>query len=203
MRDNNIESKHEESKKQFPQINLSDNEYIIFSVEKSLIGLVPRFIAGGMIILLLLVFLFNYGSIVKIFHFTGPLADTSSMVLPVLLFVSLTFIGLYISYYVYSSNQLFLTNESVIQEIQTGLFSHFEQIISLEGVEDVSYHQDNFMQYIFNYGAVRLSTIGDETTYRMECVSNPKKYADLLNDAVEAFKNKREVDTEVENSNIA
>lgn len=44
------------------------------------------------------------------------------------------------------------------------------------------------------YGSLRLSTEGDETTYRFSFVENPSKQVALLNNAVEAFKNGRPVD---------
>jgi hypothetical protein len=52
------------------------------------------------------------------------------------------------------------------------------------------------LQSILDYGSIRLSTEGDETTYRFNYVSNPKKQIALLNNAVEAFKLGRPVDTD-------
>jgi hypothetical protein len=91
------------------------------------------------------------------------------------------------------NNKFFLTNESVIQEIQTSLFSHHEQTVSLANIEDASYLQQGIIQTMFNYGSIRLSTEGDETTYRFNYVTNPKQQIATLNNAVEAFKNGRPV----------
>ncbi|MNG38312.1 hypothetical protein D3C84_1259690 [compost metagenome] len=52
------------------------------------------------------------------------------------------------------------------------------------------------LQSILNYGSIRLSTEGDETTYRFKYVANPKEQIALLNNAVEAFKNGRPVGTD-------
>ena len=38
-------------------------------------------------------------------------------------------------------------------------------MIDLKAVEDVSFHQKNIFQKMFHYGTLRLSTVGDETTY--------------------------------------
>jgi len=99
----------------------------------------------------------------------------------------------YIAYYVYVSNKLFLTNESVIQEIQLSLFSHREQTVSLANIEDASYEQHGIIQQLFNYGSIRLSTEGDETTYHFSYVANAEQHIATLNNAVEAFKNGRPV----------
>jgi hypothetical protein len=60
-------------------------------------------------------------------------------------------------------------------------------------IEDASYVQQGVIQAMFNYGAIRLSTEGDETTYRFSYVTNPKQQIATLNNAVEAFKNGRPV----------
>jgi len=99
-----------------------------------------------------------------------------------------------VAYYVYVNNKFFLTNESVIQEIQVSLFARKEQTVSLANIEDASYTQHGIIQTIFNYGSVRLSTQGDETTYRFTYVARPKEHIETLNNAVEAFKNGRPVD---------
>jgi hypothetical protein len=103
-------------------------------------------------------------------------------------------IGGYISVWVYMNNRFFLTNESVIQELQQSLFIRKEQTVSLVNIEDASFDQRSILQTLLNYGSIRLSTEGDETTYRFTYVSNPKKQIEVLNNAVEAFKNGRPID---------
>ena len=65
--------------------------------------------------------------------------------------------------------------------------------MSLGSVEDVSFRQTGVLQTMFNYGTIRLSTEGEETTYRFHYVSNPKHQVAILNNAVESFKNGRPV----------
>ena len=67
-------------------------------------------------------------------------------------------------------------------------------MVSLGSIEDASYKQHGILQTILNYGTIRLSTEGDETTYRFAYVSNPNKQVAILNDAIEAFKNGRPYD---------
>ena len=95
---------------------------------------------------------------------------------------------------IYRGNKFFLTNESVIQHLQHGIFSRKEQTISLTNIEDASFTQHGILQHMFNYGLLRLSTEGDETTYRFPYAGSPSKLISVLNNAVEAFKNGRPVD---------
>ena len=113
------------------------------------------------------------------------------LMLVLLIFASLLLGGA--SIWIYHKNQFFMTNESVVQEIQHGLFSHHEQTVSLGSIEDASYRRQGILQHILNYGTMRLSTEGEETTYRFAFVENPKEQIAIVSNAVEAFKNGRPV----------
>jgi hypothetical protein len=186
------QAKHAESVKQYPNLNLSEGEYIISSVRRHPIGLVS--IAGfvGLVLLFVLGSIPLYASYIHA-NANTSLPSLSIVVLAALLVSVLVLIGGYIATYVYMNNRFYLTNESVIQEIQISLFAKHEQTVSLGSIEDASYYQRGFLPYLFNYGLIRLSTMGDETTYRFNYVANPKKQIAILNDAVEAFKNGRPV----------
>jgi len=187
---------HESSKEAYPLLNLSAGEYVISAVRRHPIGLILPLAAGTLLIGLALAILFNYDVLVEALSITGILASISSVAIPILVFVVVIGLGMFVSYYVYVNNKFFLTNESVIQEIQTSLFSRQEQTVSLGNIEDASYTQQGILQQVFNYGDIRLSTEGDETTYRFSYVANPKNHIARLNDAVEAFKNGRPVEGE-------
>ncbi len=187
------QKRHEESVAHYPTLNLSEGEFIINAVRRHPIGLVIPLGLGTLLIGITLGVLLNYGAFAEGFGFTGRIAEASFVAVPLLSFCLLVALGMFISWYVYVSNKFFLTNESVIQEIQHSLFSRLEQTVSLSNIEDASYTQVGILQQILNYGDIRLSTEGDETTYRFSYVANPKQHVSVLNDAVEAFKNGRPV----------
>ncbi len=188
-----VKLKHDKSKQLYPTLNLSESEYIITAVQRHPIGLFIPLVIGVLLVSLALSLLFNYDIFVQMFQLTGAAANPLMATIPILLFVLLVSISVYIAYYVYVSNKLFLTNESVIQEIQLSLFSHREQTVSLANIEDASYEQHGIIQQLFNYGSIRLSTEGDETTYHFSYVANAEQHIATLNNAVEAFKNGRPV----------
>jgi len=185
--------RHEESKAQYPLLNLSDGEYVISAVRRHPIGLLIPLGTGTLIIGIALGLLLNYDIIAESAGLTGVLATASGVAVPILLLCVVVALGMFISWYVYVSNKFFLTNESVIQEIQHSLFSRLEQTVSLSNIEDASFTQVGILQQIIDYGDIRLSTEGDETTYRFSYVASPKTHVAELNDAVEAFKNGRPV----------
>jgi hypothetical protein len=188
------QARHERSKRLYPFLNLSDAEYVISAVRRHPIGLIIPIGLGTVVIALALSILANYEGFVDYFSITGAMANSDTVNLPIWLFSALIALGMFIIYYVYVNNKFFLTNESVIQEIQVTLFSRLEQTVSLSNIEDASYTQEGVLQTVFNYGSIRLSTEGDETTYRFTYVANPKMHIATLNNAVEAFKNGRPTD---------
>jgi len=186
--------KHDKSKQMYPDLNLSEGEYVISAVKRHAIGLVLPTIVGAILISLILILLINYDFIAQYFQINGQIISFSAVLPMGIAFIAFIAVATYITYFVYTSNRFFLTNESVIQEIQTGLFSKLEQTVSLSNIEDASFTQVGIAQQIFNYGSIRLSTEGDETTYRFSFVANPKEHIAILNNAVEAFQNGRPVD---------
>ena len=186
----NLNRLHDESKRRYPHLNLSEGEFVLLDIQRHPIGLFMPLAAGGFIMLVLVMVLILYPS------------DPSEMGLPsfslvaliIGLIMSLVGIGTGISVWVYLQNQFYMTNESVIQEIQHSLFSRHEQMVSLGSIEDASFKKNGILQTMLDYGTIRLSTEGEETTYRFHYVSNPRKQVAVLNNGIEAFKNGRPVE---------
>lgn len=194
-----LQRKSEESKRRYPFLNLSEGEYVILRIKRHPIGLLIPSVttAFAVIILTALAFLVPdfYRSIEQSATSGGFSPPGQGVVMGVLLLLALVsaLVG-GASIWVYQRNQFFLTNESVIQEMQYGLFSHREQTVSLGSIEDASYRRRGILQHLFNYGMIRLSTEGEETTYRFAFVENPKEQVAIVSNAVEAFKNGRPVE---------
>lgn len=191
-----VMQKHEASEKQYPELNLSDGEYVISAIRRHPIGILSIWSVVGLIIALILFGLpflvANRGLFEGVVG--GQALGLLSAVL--ILLCGLFVIGGLVATKVYRGNKFFLTNESVTQFLQTSLFSKKEQTISLANIEDASYTQHGILQHLLNYGSLRLSTEGDETTYRFNYVSRPKNQVTTLNNAVEAFKNGRPFSTD-------
>jgi uncharacterized membrane protein YdbT with pleckstrin-like domain len=186
--------KHADSKKKYPHLNLSEGEYVISAIRRHPIGLLSIWGVVGFFVLLVFVGLPLLATATGITATLGLSASAIAGLGMILLLLTVLFaLGGIIATIVYNGNRFYLTNESVTQHIQTGLFSRKEQTISLVNIEDASFRQHGIVQSMLNYGSLRLSTQGDETTYRFNYVSNPQQQVALLNNAVEAFKMGRPV----------
>lgn len=186
--------RHDESKKRFPHLNLSQGEFVISAIRRHPIGLLSIWGVVGFFVLLVFIGLPILTAATGMAATLGLSAGAVASLGMIFILVSVFFVlGGIIATIVYRGNRFYLTNESVTQHIQTGLFSRKEQTISLNNIEDASFRQHGILQTLLNYGSLRLSTQGDETTYRFNYVSNPQRQVTLLNNAVEAFKNGRPI----------
>lgn len=187
-----VKRRHEESTARYPWLNLSDHEYVVSAVLRHPIGMWGSVAVTTILVALVFIVMFEYPILAEALGLST--ASYGAVMLICVLFAAVTLIGGYLAIWVYNNNRFFLTNESVIQEIQNSIFSHNEQTVSLMNIEDASFSQRGPLQVLLDYGSIRLSTEGEETTYRFDYVKNPKKQIAILNNAVEAFKNGRPVD---------
>ena len=185
-----LSRRHDDAIHRYPHLNLSKGEVVLLDIKRHPIGLLIPLTAGGFIMLILVIML--------IFYPMNPtelgLPDFGLAAIILGLIMSLVGIGTGIAVWVYLQNQFYMTNESVIQEIQNSLFSRHEQTVSLGSIEDASFKKNGILQTMLDYGTIRLSTEGEETTYQFHYVANPRKQVAILNNGVESFKNGRPVD---------
>ena len=78
-----------------------------------------------------------------------------------------------ISMNVYGNNKLFVTNKRIIQQSQASLFASSTNVIDLVSIEDVSFKQAGIVEHLLKVGTLRMSTIGEETTYTFKYVDTP------------------------------
>lgn len=190
-----LKIKHERSVEAFPDLNLSHGEFVILCILKHKISLVAPLGVSVLALAIILTATLNMNitlGLIKNAGLKDPKLSDVYLILGWL--IILLIIIMYATYYVYLRNRFILTNESIIQETQRGLLSRNEQTVSLANIEDASYTQRGLIQQMFNYGSLRLSTEGDETTYRFNYVSDPREKIGILNNAVEDFKHGRPID---------
>lgn len=153
--------RHDRSKKDYPGLKLDDDEYVEVALKRAKICLsmiwIGLFVGLGVILLAFLLVLLGQSKI-----------DARGRdFLFILLFALLaaTLLIWILALKIYNGNRLFVTNKHVIQMIMISPVSTSVNIIDLFSIEDASFKQENLMQKMFNYGTLRLSTVGDETTY--------------------------------------
>lgn len=189
---NKLRERSRRSQEKYPHLNLSEGEYVILDIKRHPIGMVATVAIAFALIVAVFAFLALYPTLYD--SSMGSIMPSPSVVYVVCLLISIaSILGGSLALWVYLQNQFFLTNECVVQEIQEGPFSRHEQTVSLGSIEDASYRRSGVLQTALDYGTIRLSTEGEETTYIFHYVLHPRRQIAILNNAIEDFKNGRPV----------
>ena len=186
--------RHERSKKDFPGLRLEDDEYVEFAFKRAKICLFLIFggVGLGLAVVLLAFLLVLMGQ-----SMIDEMGRNFLFIILAALLAAAIIIGL-ISLTVHRGNKLFITNRRVIQMVMTSPVVNSVNIIDLSSVEDASFRQENLLQSLFHYGTLRLSTVGDETTYTFKYSDitgeQLKEVTDLISNAKKRGRKKKEIE---------
>ena len=158
--------RHERSKKDFPALKLEDGEYVEFAFSRAKICyLLIWGCVAGVAVLITALFMFLF--------MTQPEINTMGnnfLAFLVITIIAFAFIAGLIATKVFSCNKLFITNRRAIQFIMVSPVVTSKNVIDLSSIEDASFRQTSIVQKLFKIGTLRLSTVGDETTYTLQYV---------------------------------
>lgn len=185
-----LQQKHADSKRKYPQLSLSAGEYVIEEVKRHPIGIISIWVfvlfLAAVIVAALSLYGLAHDSIAHTLMIkTAVLPAAAILAVPGFLLIGLIILFGIVSTAVYQGNKFYVTSESVIQFVQTGLFNTKQQTVALINVEDCSSEQNGILEQMLNYGTLKLSTQGEETTYHFRLVANPKRIVNLVVDASE------------------
>ncbi len=170
-----VKIRHARSKKDFPFLKLENDEYVEFAFKRSKVWLFMVYL-GLSVCLMLMLFSFLF-VLMTPSVFSEIMKQLFSILFMIILIMAL-FAGYFIGA-IYRGNRLFITNKHAIQTVMLSPASKSMNIIDLPSIEDASYSQNGLAQSLLHYGTLRLSTIGDETTYTF-------KYSDISTEELKA-----------------
>ena len=173
--------RHARSKQEFPFLPLEEGEYVELSITRSKLGLVLIWAGAALAILGVLFFaVLIAGSFAS--NSLGKIPDSALpyfYLIIVCLILGIIIVGV-IGMKIYNGNSLFVTNKRIFQNTMTGLFTTSSNVIELYRIEDVSFKQNGFLDYVLKIGTIRMSTVGDETTYTFPFVDTPTDEVEMI-----------------------
>lgn len=146
--------RHERSKKDFPKLQLNDDEYVEFAYgrdRKSLLfawGIIAAGVAGVLLVLLLLL----VSEIVADDMSIGFLLTT------MLALAAFALVAGWCTSVVYRGNKIYFTNQRLIQTIVNIPLFEDTRSVNLEGIHKVEFEQNNLVEHILGYGSLKIST---------------------------------------------
>lgn len=189
MKSSLVRIRHARSKNDFPFLSLEEGEYVELAITRSKAGLIIIWaIVIIAIVLLGIAGATVIGSISRSNNLTQETMKYFWLLLG-MLFTFLMLLGLGLSK-VYVDNKLFVTNKRIFHYDVQSLFTKSLNIIELSRIEDVSFKQKNIIDHIFSFGTIRMSTVGDETTYTFPYVDTPTDEIELIAHLIQQVKKK-------------
>ena len=178
--------KHARSAKEFPEIDLEENEYVVLHIKRAYVGIVLIWSAVGALVIALSILLIIISSTPTFTSSAFQINEQSLgyLRLAVLAVYAIIIFGGFITHNIYDQNQLYITNYRAIQKTRTSLFANSTNVIKLSRIEDVSYRQKSLFDHIFKIGTLRMSTVGDETTYTFPWLDTPNDEVNTISHLV-------------------
>jgi hypothetical protein len=172
---------HARSVHDYPDLDLSDDEYVVIDVERHgiayfyiwfvAVSVAAIFMVGPYFIASLETSMFKINSGMLL------LAGFAAAALALLCGA--------IAQWVLKQNYLIVSNQRVFVRYQGTPFAHRTQVIEMENIEDISHSQHTILQMVFGYGTIRLSTVGEENTYMFPYARDPAAQMKVINRVVQ------------------
>jgi len=184
------ELRHARSQKDFPFLSLEPEEYVELVIVRSHFALISIWFVAIVAILLIILcsIIISTSTNGETLFPTINIVPLFGVVVPLL--ILLTILIAIVATKVHFGNKLYITNKRAIQTLMTGLFSHSTNVVELSRIEDVSFKQVGILQSILHYGTIRMSTVGDETTYTFPYVDTPTDEIQTISHLIHVIKNK-------------
>lgn len=168
--------KHSRSVKEFPEIDLEENEYVVLHIKRARIGVALIWAMVGVMIFVLslaIIVIANSDAFSSTL-FTINESSLHYLRLAILALYAIILFAGFVGQSIYEQNQMYITNLRAIQKQRTSLFANSTNIIKLSRIEDVSWRQKSLSDHILNIGTLRMSTVGEETTYTFPWLATPQ-----------------------------
>lgn len=174
-----------------PSIKLEEGETLELAIRRSPILLI-MVVAGELIatafFIAFLIYYKNPPAALQQPSFAYDYLNHQAMFLIIcVLYVTLLIVGL-VKIHLHRKNILFVTNRRIIQQSVPSLLSNSLNVIDLVSTEDVSFHQAGIFDHIFQLGNLRISTVGDETTYIFNKVDTPTNEVEYISNLISQSK---------------
>jgi hypothetical protein len=104
-----------------------------------------------------------------------------------LLIVGFLIVVLLIATVIYNQSKLVVTDKTITQILQEGLFNRRISQLSVSNIEDVTANRSGLFQSILNYGTLYVETAGEQENFHFAYCPNPDHFAKVILEARQAY----------------
>jgi len=168
-----------------PMVVLRPGERVICEIKRHPFGILSMYFSGALAI----------GVAALLAALAPSFIDQSSLDANVtgvaMLGVAIIAVGivcmLWIATSIYWQNRWIVTDDSITQITQDGLFGRRVSQLNMEALEDVTVDQRGIVQSMFNFGTLKAETAGEHAKFTFPFCPNPNIYARKILEVHEAF----------------
>jgi uncharacterized membrane protein YdbT with pleckstrin-like domain len=162
---------------------LQPGEQVLCDIRRHPFGLIGVYVSSGLLALI------TIAVAIAVPQFVTGLSQQGKMALVAgaAIFLLFTMLYTYIAAVVYNGNRWIVTNDSITQITQRGLFSKETSQLSMANLEDVTVDQDSLVQTMFGFGTLRAESAGARGKFYFSFCPDPKGHARKVIEAHEAY----------------
>lgn len=168
-----------------PMVVLQPGERVICEIKRHPFGIISMYFSGGIAIVIAVILAALAPQFVDQFSFDG------NITLMAILGVAIVVVGvsamLWIATTIYWQNRWIVTDDSITQIVQDGLFGRRVSQLSMENLEDITVDQQGFIPSMFNFGTLKAETAGERSKFVFPMCPNPNAYARKILEVHETF----------------
>jgi uncharacterized membrane protein YdbT with pleckstrin-like domain len=122
---------------------------------------------------------------------TGGAHDSAIHIVSILAIVAtaITALFLLLATSIYRQNRWVVTDDSISQILQKGLFQRQTSELSMANIEDVTAEQSGILPTLLGYGTLKVETAGERSNFHFIYCPKPNTYAKIILDARERYIN--------------
>lgn len=118
--------------------------------------------------------------------------EENEAIYSVIAILAVTIVGLmvfilFVATIIYFRSKIVVTDKTITQTIQNGLFNRKISQLAVTNIEDVTAQKNGFFPTIFNYGKLLVETAGEQENFHFDYCPNADHYAKLILDARQQY----------------
>lgn len=165
-----------------PMVVLRPGERVICEIKRHPFGILSMYFSGLVAIVVAIVLAAFAPQIIS----TGNDISGVALVGAGIVIVGVLLM-LWVATFVYWQNRWVITDDSITQITQDGLFGRRVSQLSMESLEDVTIDKSGIIQTMLNFGTLRAETAGEHSKFMFPFCPDPATYARKILEVHETF----------------
>jgi len=168
-----------------PLAVMQQGEKVLCEIKRHPIGLIGIYASAGLLLTLLAVGIFIFGPMIFPNNTTGQIYQTGGLAF--IIAAAFTLLFVWAASIVYNGNRWIVTDDSITQVTQTGLFAKQSSQLSMANLEDITAEQNGILPHLFGYGVLKAETAGEHAKFHFYWCPRPNYFAQCVLEARENF----------------